>query len=73
MLKLQYFGHLMGRANSLQKTLMLRRTEGKGRQWQQRMSWFDSITKSVDMNLSKHWEIMEDRGAWQAAFHGVAK
>ena len=73
MLKLQYFGHLTGRANSLEKTLMPRKTEGKGRRRQQRMNWFDSVTDPVDMNLSKLWEIVEDRGAWQAAVHGVAK
>ena len=71
-LKLQYFGHLIGRANSLEKTLMLRKIEGKQRRRQQRMSWFDSITDSVDMNVSKLWETVEDRGAWQAAVHGVA-
>ena len=73
-LKLQYFGHLIGRANSLEKTLMLRKIEGKQRRRQQRMSWFDSITDSVDMNVSKLWEIVEeDRGAWHAVGHGVAK
>ena len=62
-LKLQYFGHLMQRANSLEKTLMMGKTEGKRRRGQQRMRWLDSITDSVDMNLSKLWQIMEDRGA----------
>ena len=62
-LKLQYFGHLMQRANSLEKTLMLRKTEGKRRSGQQRMRWLDSITDSMDMNLSKLQEIVEDRGA----------
>ena len=73
MLKLQYFGHLTGRANSLEKTLMPRKTEGKGRRRQQRMNWFDSVTDPVDMNLSKLWEIVEDRGAWCAAARGVTK
>ena len=62
-LKLQYFGHLMQRANSLEKTLMLGKTEGKRRSGQQRMRWLESITDSVDMNLSKLWQIVEDRGA----------
>ena len=63
-LKLQYFGHLMQRADSLEKTLMLGKTEGKRRRGWQRMSWLDSITDSMDMNLSKLQEIVEDRGAW---------
>ena len=71
--KLQYFGHLMRRTDSLEKTLILGKTEGKWRRGQQRMSWLDSITNSMDMNLSKFSEIVEDRGAWYAAVHGVAK
>ena len=72
-LKLQYFGHLMQRANSLKKTLMLGKTEGQRRVGQQRMRWLDSITDSVGTNLSKLWEIVEDKGAWHAAVHGVTK
>ena len=72
-LKLQYVGHLMCRANSLEKTRMLGNIEGKRRSTQQRMSWLDSTTNSMNMNLSKHWEIVEDRGAWYAPVHGVAK
>ena len=63
MLKLQYSGHLMRRASSLEMTLMLQKTEGKRRREQQRMRWLDSITDSMDMNLSKFWETVEDRGA----------
>ena len=72
-LKLQYFGHLMQRANSLEKTLILGKSKGKRRRGQQRISWLDSITNSLDMNVSKFSEIVEDRGAWYAAVHGVAK
>ena len=67
------FGHLMQRANSLEKLLMLGKIEGRRRKGQQRMRWLDSITKSTDMNLSKLQEIVEDRGAWNAAFHGGHK
>ena len=69
--KRQYFGHLMQSANSLEKTLMLGKIEGKGRRGRQRMGWLDSITDSVDMNLSKLWEIAENREAWRAAVHRV--
>ena len=72
MLKLQYFGHLMQRANSLEKTLMLGKTEGR-RRGRQRMKWLDDIIDSVDIRLSKLQEIVKDRGAWSAAVHGVAK
>ena len=72
-LKLRYFGLMMGRANSLEKTLMPGKIEGKRRRGQQRMRWLDSITDSTDMNLSKFWERVKDRGAWHATIHGVAK
>ena len=72
-LKLQYFGQLMRRADSLEKTLMMRRVEGKRRRGQQRMRWLDSITDSVDMNLSQLQELMEDRGTRCTAVHGVSK
>ena len=72
-LKLQYFGHLMGRPNSLEKTLILGKTEGKRRRELQRMRWLDSITNSMDTNLSKPQEIDEDREAWHTAVHEVAK
>ena len=72
-LKLQYFGHLMQRADSLKKTLILGKTEGRRRRGLQRMRCLDSITESIDMNLSKLQKIMEDRGVWHATVHGISK